>query len=105
MFPDILREVSGVPKQLYVLGEMPKGPCVTIVGTRKMTAYGEEVTYQLAGELAQSGITIIGSLAYCIYSVSHRAVLDAGGQTIATSPVVSIRFIQLDTASSPNASW
>lgn len=82
-YPDILREISSPPKQLYLLGELPKYPAVAIVGSRRLSDYGKSVTYQLAGELASAGLTIISGLAYGLDAVAHRAALDAGGQTIA----------------------
>jgi predicted Rossmann fold nucleotide-binding protein DprA/Smf involved in DNA uptake len=47
-FPDILRNIDDPPKSLNILGELPKGVYVGIIGTRKPTAYGEKVTYELA---------------------------------------------------------
>lgn len=82
-YPDLLREINSAPKTLYVLGELPTGPCVAIVGTRHPTEYGRRVTYQLASELARAGITIISGLAYGLDTVAHVGALDAGGQTVA----------------------
>lgn len=55
---------------------------VAIVGTRKNTAYGEEVAYHLAGELAKRGVVVISGLAYGVDSAAHRGAVDAGGVTI-----------------------
>jgi len=82
-YPDLLREIPSPPKQLYVLGELPTTPCVAIVGTRKPTSYGKEVTYMLAGQLAAAGLTIVSGLAYGLDAVAHQGALDAGGQTVA----------------------
>lgn len=82
-YPDMLREIANPPKQLYTLGDLPKGVAVAIVGSRKPTDYGRQVTYQLAGELAAAGIAIVSGLAYGIDSIAHEAALDAGGQTVA----------------------
>lgn len=82
-FAEHLREIHNAPSSLYVRGEMPDGPAVAIVGTRRPTQYGEEVTYCLAFELAQSGITIVSGLAYGIDTIAHRAAVAAGGKTVA----------------------
>lgn len=82
-YPDLLREISSPPKQLYVLGKLPTAPCVAIVGTRKPTPYGKEVTYLLAGQLAAAGLAIVSGLAYGLDAVAHQGALDAGGQTVA----------------------
>lgn len=82
-FPQLLREISSPPKGLYFLGNIPELPMVAIVGTRRPTKYGEEITYALARDLAKSGFCVVSGLALGIDSVVHRAVLDAGGLTLA----------------------
>lgn len=78
----MLAEVEKGPKQLYYLGEFPsEKPTVAIVGRRKHSAYGEEVTYRLAYDLAAAGMIIVSGLAYGLDTVAHRAALDAGGIT------------------------
>ena len=51
-YPPYLLEISSVPKELFYLGEPLEDylPAVTIVGSRKITRYGEEVTYRLANK-------------------------------------------------------
>ncbi|MDA0988891.1 MAG: DNA-processing protein DprA [Chloroflexi bacterium] len=84
-YPSLLREIYDYPPVLYVKGEMlpEDGRSVTIVGTRKTTAYGREVAHQIAGDLARNGVTIVSGLARGIDAVAHRAALDAGGRTLA----------------------
>lgn len=67
------------------MGELPaeRRPSVAIVGTRKPTAYGREVTHKLAFELAKRGVVIISGLALGVDGLAHRAALEAGGTTIA----------------------
>jgi len=88
--PERLRNIPTPPKQLFVLGqdvnELLTHPCVTIVGSRKVSAYGRAVTEQLAGELARAGVVIISGLALGVDSLAHQASLDAGGLTIAVLP-------------------
>jgi DNA processing protein len=82
-YPDLLRELKDHPKQLYVLGSLPKDSMVAIVGTRNCTPYGEHITYQLAKELALAGAIIVSGLARGLDTIAHRAAIDAGGKTVA----------------------
>lgn len=82
-YPVSLGEITHPPKPLYVLGQLPTGPAVAIVGTRRPTAYGKEVTYKLAYDLAKAGITIVSGLAIGIDGVAHQAAVEAGGKAIA----------------------
>ncbi len=81
----IIDTIAHTPKTLHYIGELSaeRRPTVAIVGTRKPTAYGKEVTYQLAYDLAKKGVVIISGLALGIDGIAHRAALDAGGTTIA----------------------
>jgi DNA processing protein len=84
-YPSRLKEIYDYPPVLYVRGSLPAEdePCLAIVGTRRPTVYGRQVTEEIVGDLARSGITIISGLARGIDSVAHRAALDAGGKTVA----------------------
>ena len=84
-FSQILTSIALVPKTLYYLGELPieRRPTVAIVGTRKPTRYGTEVTQRIAHELAQQGIVIVSGMALGVDAIAHKAALDAGGTTIA----------------------
>lgn len=80
-----LTPLEGMPEALHYRGTLPNTPMpsVAIVGTRKPSSYGKEVTYQCAYQLAQQGVVIISGLAYGVDAIAHRAALDAGGTTIA----------------------
>jgi DNA processing protein len=84
-YPDTLRQLTDAPKSINVLGELPKPDdiLVAIVGTRKSTPYGDQVTYQLANELAKTGAVIVSGLAIGIDGIAAQGALDAGGRTIA----------------------
>jgi DNA processing protein len=81
----IIGTISNSPKKLYFTGKLPERRITTvaIVGSRKPTAYGREVTYQLSHDLAKLGIVIISGMALGVDGIAHRAALDAGGTTIA----------------------
>ncbi len=83
-YPDSLREIASPPRPLYALGHVPNDrPLVAIVGSRTPTAYGAEMTTQLARELVGAGVVIVSGLAYGIDTIAHTATLEAGGTTIA----------------------
>jgi DNA processing protein len=87
--PDRLTAIASPPKVLYVDGDLNnvlQRPTIAIVGSRKVSAYGRDVTKRLARELAEQGMVIISGLAFGVDSIAHQAVLDAGGQTIAVLP-------------------
>jgi DNA processing protein len=88
--PEKLRNIPQPPRRLFVMGcnvnELLKRPCVTVVGSRKVSAYGKVVTSALAGELAKAGVLIISGLALGVDSIAHKAALEAGGLTIAVLP-------------------
>lgn len=81
----ILAHIAIPPKTLHYIGVLPEQrvPSVAIVGTRKPTPYGREVTESLARDLARRGVTIISGLALGVDALAHQAALDAGGCTIA----------------------
>ena len=59
---------------------------VSVVGSRKVSAYGKAVTSQLATGLARAGVVIVSGLAIGVDSIAHKATVEAGGQTIAVLP-------------------
>jgi len=69
---------------LYIRGEyLPDDLfAVAIVGTRRVTAYGRQITEDLASFLAANGMTVISGLARGVDAIAHQASLKAGGRTI-----------------------
>lgn len=84
-FTEVLCHIAVVPKMLYFYGKMPEKrlKSVAIVGTRKPTAYGRGIAYDLAYRAAKKGAVVVSGLAFGIDSVAHRGALDAGGVTVA----------------------
>jgi DNA processing protein len=83
-YPQRLKEIEQPPPVLYVRGEyLPEDVfSVAIVGTRRVTAYGRQITEELAAFLAANGITIISGLARGVDVIAHQTALKAGGRTI-----------------------
>ncbi len=84
-YPRRLKEISNPPFVLYIKGElMPEDEwALAVVGTRRASAYGREVTRQIVGDLVRNKITIVSGLARGIDAEAHRSALDAQGRTIA----------------------
>jgi DNA processing protein len=84
-YPRLLKEIDQPPPILYVRGDLQAGDdlAVAVVGTRRITTYGRQVTEELTSTLAMGGITVISGLARGVDSIAHQAALNAGGRTIA----------------------
>ena len=84
-YPALLSQIPDPPPVLFVLGEITPADewAVATVGTRKVSAYGREVARRLGEEFARNGVTVVSGMARGIDGIVHRAVLDAGGRTIA----------------------
>ncbi|MBI2831655.1 MAG: DNA-protecting protein DprA [Chloroflexi bacterium] len=86
-YPARLKEIYDSPPLIYVRGSLlPEDTwCVAVVGTRRATIYGRQVTEEIVADLARNKITIVSGLARGIDSVAHRSALESGGRTIAIS--------------------
>mgnify|MGYP000861358063 FL=1 len=87
-FTQRLASIANPPKSLCFMGNLPtaSAPVVAIVGSRKPSAYGREVTEQLASDLATAGCIIVSGLALGIDGIAQRAALEAGGTVIGVIP-------------------
>jgi DNA processing protein len=84
-YPINLSKIHNPPPVLYVKGRLlPQDSlALAVVGTRKVTAYGQEVTEKLVGGLVERGFTIVSGLARGVDSLAHRIALGNRGRTIA----------------------
>jgi DNA processing protein len=84
-YPRRLKEIDQPPPVLFVRGQLLAEDdfAVAIVGTRRITPYGRQVTEELAGFLAANSITVISGLARGVDAVAHSSALQAGGRTLA----------------------
>jgi DNA processing protein len=84
-YPPGLRELSRPPATLWIDGDVSvlHQPAVAIVGTRRMTGYGERVARELAFACASAGIVVVSGLAQGVDSAAHRGAIDGGGRTVA----------------------
>jgi DNA processing protein len=89
-YPAKLQHIADPPLQIFIEGthvnELLCRPAITIVGSRRVSAYGKIVTATFAEGLARAGALIISGLAIGVDSIAHQAALDAGGLTLAVLP-------------------
>lgn len=88
IFTQRLADIADPPKRLCFMGSLPDGeaPRVAIVGTRKPTQYGREVTETFATDLAKAGVVVISGLALGVDCIAQKAALEAGGTVIGIVP-------------------
>lgn len=92
MYPLGLRRLTAPPAVLHVAGgltrllEFVAGEQVAIVGSRRASPYGLDVSRSLGRGLAVTGITVVSGMAAGVDSAAHAGALEAGGPTIAVLP-------------------
>ena len=84
-YPKILKKIHSPPKALYINGSFKEEDdfAVAIVGSRRASRYGIEMSEKLGYDLALRGITVVSGMARGIDSAAHRGALTANGRTIA----------------------
>ena len=94
-YPPLLKQIERPPFILYAKGDtsllqQKENPStgsgniyVAVVGTRKITDYGRQVTQTFTEDLAAAGCVIVSGLAMGVDAVAHTASLSAKGKTIA----------------------
>ncbi len=84
-YPEQMREIPDVPKQLWIRGALPPPDTklLAVVGSRALTSYGREATNKLISGLTGYPISIVSGLALGADAAAHRAALAAGLHTVA----------------------
>jgi len=83
-YPYRLKQIADAPTLIYYQGtsDLNASRILSIVGTRKSTQYGKDVTDQFLSDLALYEPLIISGLAYGIDIAAHRAALKNNLSTI-----------------------
>lgn len=88
-YPQLLKQIKNPPFVLFykgdveVLKHVQHDVCIGIVGTRKITDYGRQVTETITKELVESDCVIVSGLAMGVDAVAHQTTIDNNGKTIA----------------------
>jgi len=84
-YPPVLKQIYDPPPVLYIKGTLTRRDslCISIVGSRRCSLYGQEQSSRLAHFLSSAGFTICSGMARGIDTAAHQGALSAGGRTIA----------------------
>ena len=84
-YPAQLGVLASAPPALWIRGWLLAADAlaVAVVGSRRATPYGLDLTERISRDLAARGVTVVSGLARGIDSAAHRGALAAGGRTIA----------------------
>lgn len=86
LYPVCLAMTPNPPAMLYLRGDediLNEMPGVAIVGSRNVSAAGEEITRRVTARVCDKGLVIISGLAIGTDTNAHVAALNAGAKTIA----------------------
>lgn len=76
-YPEKLKNIYDYPYGIYMKGSIEQKKTIAIVGSRKCSEYGAEVTKTFGKELAQNNITVVSGMAKGIDSLAHWGALEA----------------------------
>lgn len=85
-YPQLLKTIKNPPFILYVKGNLEllnNNKTIAIVGTRRVTQYGKQITELITTELVENGFVTVSGLAFGVDAICHTATLDTKGKTIA----------------------
>lgn len=83
-YPICLKNVAKPPSLLYMKGHFQIAKlAIAMVGSRRATAYGQNVAYTLGKMLSQENVCVVSGLAKGIDAHSHAGALEGAGGTIA----------------------
>lgn len=85
LFPDNLRNIQLPPALLFYRGNLNclTGKCIAVVGSRKASSHGLEVTRNICRDLSNAGVCIISGLAMGIDTAAHEGCLEGKSPTAA----------------------
>ena len=84
-YPELLKNIYDPPPVIFVKGSLKdlNRKTIAVVGSRRCSFYGMNMSKKLAYDLAQEGITVVSGLARGIDTAAHKGTLKAKGETIA----------------------
>lgn len=83
-YPHLLDSIQDPPYLLYYAGRLTclKMPLIALVGTRRASEYGCQITHMLARGICEAGVGVVSGLARGIDYAAHQGALSADGYTV-----------------------
>ena len=86
-YPKLLKEIEDRPPVLYVkareIDQIFSEKTIAVVGTRKVTDYGRQVTKTITKGLVEAGFVIVSGLARGVDKIAHETTINNEGKTLA----------------------
>ena len=78
-YPPVLKQIYDPPPILYIKGSLTRQDslCISIVGARRCSLYGQEQSSRLAHFLSSAGFTICSGMARGIDTAAHQGALSS----------------------------
>jgi DNA processing protein len=87
-YPAALLSIEEPPPVLYGIGDastLLRRDLVSVVGTRRPTAFGRDLAARIAARLVDAGVVVVSGLAIGVDGAAHLAALETGGTTVAVA--------------------
>lgn len=85
-YPELLKLIPDYPERLFYKGGFDSAlfkNCLAVVGSRRMSSYGERAIEKLFSEISDSNITIVSGFMFGVDAKAHEIALEFGLKTIA----------------------
>lgn len=84
-YPHLLKQIFDPPAILYGCGnvEVLRRPAIAVVGSRRCSVYGKEVTQKITRKISSLGLCVVSGMARGIDTQAHLGALQGGGTTVA----------------------
>lgn len=84
-YPKLLKEIHRPPDPLFCQGDLTllSRSCLSVVGTRKFSDYGQYVAEKILSQLGVADIVIVSGLAKGIDAIAHKEAINNNLPTIA----------------------
>lgn len=84
-YPYLLKQIDNPPAVLYVFGDLRclnDKIAIAVVGTRKASQYGLDMTKKICEGLAKNGAVVVSGGAMGIDCAAHETAVKSGGRTV-----------------------